>query len=296
MVQKLKEFLADFSLVTVAVAWGSTFVIVQEAVATTPVYSFLFLRFGFAFLLLLPFFIRFKAHVNAKSIISGMILGVMFFTGFATQTYGLLFAPSSVVAFITGLNVILVPIFLFVFFHQKASIYSLIGVVIAAYGLYLLTATDGLGGFGWGELLALLCAACFAIHIVFTSIFSKKHNPFVLVMVQLFTVAFLSFCFSLYYDHTTFPASFDDSLIVALVVTALFATVYALLVQTYMQRFTTPTKTAIIFAMEPLSAAVMGYLWAAEILSMKQLAGGALIIVAMLSAELGTYYKSIKKT
>lgn len=294
MIKKVKEYLADFSLITVAVAWGSTFVIVQEAIASTPVYSFLFLRFGFAFLLLLPFFFKYKKFFDFDSFKAGATLGLIFFAGFATQTYGLTLTKSSVVAFITGLNVIIVPFFLFILFKQKASIYSIIGVFIASFGLYLLTATDGIGGFGFGEFLSLLCAACFALHIVFTGVFSKKYNTIILVASQLFAVAFLSFVFSLVVDDVTVPSSFNNELILALVTTAIFATVYALLVQTYMQQFTTPTKTAIIFTMEPLSAAVMAYLWAEEILSFSQMAGGILIIVAMLSAELGTYYRDKK--
>jgi drug/metabolite transporter (DMT)-like permease len=283
---KLKEYIADLSLVSVAIAWGSTFVVVREAITTTPVYSFLFLRFGFSFVLLLPLLFAYKKFINKDSVLSGVILGGVFFAGYATQTYGLVFTQSSIVAFITGLYVVMVPMLLYFVFKQHLSFYSILGTVIATFGLYFLTITNGFDSFGIGEFLSLACAVFFAIHIIYTSIFSKRHNTFVLVITQLFIVALLSLIFSIFYDSYTIPAVFDKDLIIALIITSIFATVYALLIQTYMQKFTTPAKVAVIFTIEPLSAAIIGYFYSHEALTYNQIIGGILIIAAMLSVEL----------
>ncbi len=203
-----------------------------------------------------------------------------------------LYPKSSIVAFITGLNVVIVPMVVYLLFKQKVYIFSIIGATVAAFGLWLLTGAGGLDSFGKGEFYSLLCATFFAIHIVYTAKLSKRYNIFLLVSIELFTVAMLSFFTSLLIDPFTFPKEYSYPLILALVTTVLFATVYALFMQTYMQQFTTPAKTAIIFTMEPASAAVFSYFYAGEVLSTTQVAGAVIMIAAMLIAEIGSCYKS----
>ena len=139
---------------------------------------------------------------------------------------------------------------------------------------------------GLGEFLTLICAFLFALHIIFTGKFSKEVNVYLLVLFQLTTVAVLSLIFSLTLDTTTFDLTYDYTFFKAVIVTAVFATVYAFLIQTYMQQFTTATKTAIIFTMEPVSAAVYGYIAGGEVLTTIQVLGAIFIILATLVAEL----------
>ncbi len=288
---KIKEYGADFSLFLVALAWGGTFFIVQDAVSKTPVYIFLFWRFFLSALLMGIISYKKILKIDLKTLKAGSLLGVFMFVGFAFQTFGLTLTLSSTVAFLTGLNVIIVPFLLYIIFKKTASVYSIFGAVIASGGLYFLT-SGGKLGFGAGETYALICAFAFALHIVFTDKFSKKHDVFLLVMIQLFVVAFFSFFFSLIFDKGIMPTNIDTTFIEALVATVLFATVFAFVVQTAMQRYTTPAKTAIIFTLEPVSAGVFGYFFAGELLNFAQLGGAFLILFGMLSAELGTYFRN----
>jgi len=137
-----------------------------------------------------------------------------------------------------------------------------------------------------GEFLTLICAVLFALQIIFTGKFSKEVNVFLLVLFQLITVSILSLIFSLFLDNVTFNIPYDFAFFKAVIITAIFATVYAFLIQTYMQQFTTATKTAIIFTMEPVSAAIFAYLTANEILTITQFFGAILIILATLVAEI----------
>ena len=147
---------------------------------------------------------------------------------------------------------------------------------------------------GFGEFLTLICAFLFALHIIFTGKFSKEVNVYLLVLFQLITVTILSLGFSLVLDDTTFNLNYDYTFFKAVIVTAVFATVYAFLIQTYMQQFTTATKTAVIFTMEPVSAAIYGYFAGGEILTSIQILGAVLIIFATLVAELKFNKKSVK--
>ena len=282
---KIFEYRADILLLTVAIAWGVTFLMVREAIDSTPVYSFLFFRFGLASILM--FFIAYKYfnEINKKTVLVGILLGSILFSAFATQTFGLAYTKSSIVAFITGLNVICVPFLAYFIFKDHVRRNVFIASLIAVVGLYLLTMSGKLT-LGFGEFLTLICAFLFALHIIFTGKYSKEVNVYLLVFFQLITVTILSLIFSLSLDITTFDLNYDYTFFKAVIVTAVFATVYAFLIQTYMQQFTTATKTAIIFAMEPVSAAIYGYAVGGEILTNIQISGAVLIIVATLVAEL----------
>ena len=284
----IKELGADFLLLLVAIAWGSTFFIVQDAVGETPVYTFLFWRFFLAALLMSLISYKHLKNLNKEVLKAGGVLGLFMFLGYAFQTFGLKYTFSSTVGFITGLNVIVVPFASYLIFKHKASIYSLIGAITASVGLYYLTLNSEIG-FSLGEFYAFVCAIMFALHIVFTDYLSKRHNVYLLVSIQFFTVALCSLVGGLVMDGNIMPAKVDELLINAIVITVLFATIFAFWVQTAMQRFTTAAKTAIIFTMEPVSAGVFGYFFAGELLSWVQMFGAALILGGMLIAELGSY-------
>ena len=294
MISKLYELRADLLLLSVAIAWGVTFLMVQDAINTTPVYAFLFFRFAIASILM--FFIAYKYldEINKKTILYGIILGLFLFSAFATQTFGLAYTKSSIVAFITGLNVIVVPFLAYFIFKDYISKNVLIATVIAVVGLYLLTMSGALT-IGKGELLTLICAFLFALQIIFTGKFSKEVNVFLLVLFQLLTVTVLSLIFSLSLDDVTFNLTYDYVFFKAVIITAVFATVYAFLIQTYMQQFTTATKTAIIFAMEPVSASVFAYISVGEVLTNIQLSGAILIVFATVVAEL-KFKRKLKHT
>lgn len=294
MKAKLKEYGADFSLVLVAIAWGCTFLPVQKAVDESPVYLFLFWRFALATILMAILSIKHFKSIDLASIKGGFILGIFLFLGFAFQTFGLQYTFSSTVAFITGLNVVIVPLFVYVFFKQLPSLYSNIGAFIAVLGLYYLTSSEL--GFGFGEGLSFICAIMFAGQIALTSHYVKKCNIYILVVIQLLTVTIFSFICAFFYDEQIMPNAFSDTFIFAVVITAVFATVFAFFVQTAMQRFTTPAKTAIIFTLEPVSAGLAGYFFANESLELTQILGAFLIIFGVLFAELGTYFKNKTKS
>ena len=289
MKSKLYELRADLLLLSVAIAWGVTFLMVQDAINTTPVYAFLFFRFALASVLMFFIAYRYLNEITKKTVLYGVILGTFLFSAFASQTFGLLYTKSSIVAFITGLNVICVPFLGYLIFKDHISKKVFIATIVAVIGLYLLTMSGALT-IGVGEFLTLICALLFALQIIFTGKFSKEVNVYLLVLFQLITVSILSLAFSLTLDDVTFNLNYDYAFF-----NAVFATVYAFLIQTYMQQFTTAAKTAIIFTMEPVSAAIYAYLAVGEVLSSIQLIGAILIILATLIAEL-KFKKRIKHT
>jgi len=221
-------------------------------------------------------------------------LGVFNFLGFAFQTYGLSLTLSSTVAFITGLNVIFIPFIAYLFFRKSISIYALVGAGMAIAGLWFLTTQSDIS-VGAGEYYTLLCALMFSLHIIYTDRFAKHHEVILLVTIQFGVVTLASLVMGLSIDATVIPSHYSYEFVLALVTTVLFATVFAFWAQTSMQRYTTPTKTALIFTMEPLSAALFGYLYIGELLSPMQLFGGGLMVIGVLFAEIGGGYADKKR-
>ncbi|MDR2635412.1 MAG: DMT family transporter [Campylobacteraceae bacterium] len=288
MTSRLKRFGADMSLLLVAIIWGSTFLIVQDATKETPVYTFLFWRFLTAAVLMALFSAKRLCVIDRKIIIAGSLLGAFLFLGYAFQTFALAYTYSSTVGFITGLNVVIIPFVLFIVFRQNVSFHSCLGAIVAALGLYFLSANADIS-MGKGEFYALICAVMFSLQIVFTGFYTKKYDTYLLVFVQFAAVTLFCFFGIFALDNPLLPTEFDYLFIKAVIITAVFATVFAFFVQTAMQRFTSSTKTAVIFACEPVAAGVVGYLFANEILTSLQLFGAVLIIIGMLTAETGEY-------
>ena len=284
---QIKSYQADIVLLLVAISWGTTFVIVQEAIDAVPVYTFLFWRFGFAFLLMSLISWRHFSKFTKFTLWASGLLGALNFAAFAFQTYALTLTLSSTVAFITGLNVIFIPFLAYIFFKKSISLSVLIGAGIAVLGLWFLTMQGGVS-IGAGEVYTLICAVLVSLHILYTDRFSRQHEVMLLVMTQFGVIALASMLMGLAVDGSVVPDTYSYEFILALVTTVLFATVFAFWAQTSMQRYTTPAKTALIFTVEPLSAAVFGYLYAGELLLPVQLLGGVMIVAGVLYAELAT--------
>lgn len=277
----------------VALVWGATFVIVQNAIATLPPLTFNGIRFllasAFLLLFLLLFYRGQLRQMSGKLVISGIILGIWLFSGYAFQTIGLLYTSSSKAGFITGLSVVLVPVFALLILKQKLKVPAVIGITLATVGLYLLTLGDALN-VNKGDALVFVGAVSFAFQIIFTGRYAPHFPSLALACIQILTVGILSgasaFFFEDWQTTLTWEALTSPVIYWALLVTAVPATALAFLAQTECQRFTTATRVALIFAMEPVFAAVTAYLFNEEILGGRALTGCLFIFIGMILAEL----------
>lgn len=284
-----RQWQADGLLLLVALIWGSTFVLVKQTVAQFPVYAFLFLRFALATVALVLFFGRRLRAIGFRELRVGVTIGVFLFGGYALQTVGLQYTTASKAGFVTGLSVVMVPILSALFLKHTAGPGALLGVVLSTIGLTLLTLEGDLRP-AYGDWLVLGCAVCFALHVTSVGVFAPQMNVLALTVVQIATVALLNGVASLVTGDWSRPIPGDVWL--AVVVTGVMATALAFAVQNSVQAWTTATHTALIFASEPVFAAVFGYLWAGEHLTRWGVAGSGLILLGMLSAELRPRFDS----
>ncbi|EIW00649.1 DMT family transporter [Thermoanaerobacter siderophilus] len=278
-----KQLKSDIVLILVTMVWGSTFIIVKNAIQTLPVYNFLFMRFLLAFLLLAIIFHKKLKNIDNKTLAAASIIGTMLFLGYAFQTMGLKYTTASKSGFITGFSVVLVPILEAVLLKRKPSKPAILGILLAFIGLILLTTNIDLS-INIGDFLTLLCAFAFGMQIVLIAKYASTLDTYLLATIQIGVVAVLSGIVSLIFEKPFIPTSLD--VWPAIIITGVFATAFAYVAQNTMQAYTTATHTALIFALEPVFAAIAAFLIAGEVMSFRAIIGGIFMFAGIVLSEL----------
>ena len=272
---------AEAFLVVVTAIWGCTFVVVKGALADASPLPFLAMRFMLAGLLLLA--ILGRGQVDRGALLPGSILGLFLFGGYLFQTWGLIYTTPSKSAFLTGFSVILVPVIM-MFSGFRMGSATLVGGVLGLFGIYLLVAPSGMAAVNRGDMLTLAGALSFAVHIVLVGHYTKKFSFLHLVPVQILVVGLLSLVALPFVPDQTLHLT--GRLVVAILVTAVLATGVAFSVQNWAQQYTPAAHTALIFALEPVFAALSSWLVIGEHLGGKVLLGSGLILAGMVISEI----------
>lgn len=293
---------ATIGILFVCLIWGVEFVLIHNAIQFLEPHSFNVLRFGIAALTLAVYlggktlFSSPKATTQPPAtslkrmlIFRGAILGLILYLAFTLQTFGLMYTSVSNSSFITSLNITLVPVFAFVLLKDRPHWLTIGGVTIATLGLYFLT-SGGDAPFNLGDGLTFLCAIMFALHIIFTGKHSRNHATLPLTVVQLSTVALLSLFSALIFEDwrqmLNFNLLLEPTLLFAIVFVAFLGTAVAIAVQTKAQGYLSDTRVALIFALEPVFAAIAAYLVLGETLPAAAGFGAAMILFGVIMAQL----------
>ena len=285
-----QRWIADGLLLLITVIWGTTFVIVKNLIVRVDPIALIGLRFLVASLavtiVLAP---RIRAMAK-RTVSAGIIIGLILFAGYVFQTIALEYTTASKCGFITGLSVVLVPVFSAFILKKSPDLPSIVGVGFATVGLGLLSLNFSEATLlQTGDFLSLIGAIAFGLHIVAVGKAAPLHDVRILVIMQLWTVAIASFVtlglrvFVL--GHTILMAPGSRELL-GIGFLGILTTAVTLFVQNIAQKFTSPTHVAIIFATEPVFAGIFGWWILGETFTRPQLAGAALIVVGMLVAEM----------
>ena len=283
--EKKLQITADSLLVLITLIWGTTFTITKIGVDQIPPLLYISVRFFIALgLMVLVFGKRFN-NVNKDTIKAGLVLGFILSFGFATQTMGLQYTTASKAAFITGLSVILTPILAIFTLKRSPTGYAWFGALLAFIGLTTMSVEPGLNTIlSWGDFLELLCAIAFAFHIVTMAKYAPKHDPALLATIQIGVTAVVTGVLGLSFE--TIPTQVSSDIWWGIGYMGIFATGLVLLMQSWAQKYTTPTRTAIIFTLEPVFAAIFAFLILSEAVTEKTIFGGILILSGIIIAEL----------
>jgi drug/metabolite transporter (DMT)-like permease len=278
---------ADLALVAVAFLWGFTFVIVKSALADASTLVFLALRFSLAAVLLFAV-LRMRGSSLSGFMGSwrgGLVTGLTLFAGYVLQTVGLLTTSASKSAFLTGLYIVLVPLFAAVIARRVPLWVEWGGAALALAGTVLLTLGPVTGGgLTIGDILTIGCAVVYALYILAVEHYSSTDNHGVLALWQVLAVALASAVLCPWIEPPRLV--WTPNLTFAIVTTALFATALCYILYTWAQARTTATRAAIIFALEPVFAAITARLWSGDRWTGRTLSGAGLILGAIVLVEL----------
>ena len=276
---------ATIALVGVCIIWGTTFTVVKDALDDASALVFLALRFGLATASL---WIAFRWHgplrLGRELLRNGSLIGFALFAGYLCQTIGLRFTTPARSAFLTGLFIVFVPAIMAFQRKRLPSGSEIIGIVAGFVGLGFLASPVSFDDTSIGDALTVVCALAYAVHILLLARFSGTADPRALTLIQIGT-AFVLSLFTFWWVETPF-LRLSPRLWVAVGITGILATAVAFMVQTWAQRHVPPTRTAFIFALEPVFAWITSFLVAGERLSMEGLTGAALILLGILFVEI----------
>jgi drug/metabolite transporter (DMT)-like permease len=289
VIKRPARWQADLSLAIVALIWGVTFVSVKRALTEISTMYFLAVRFGFAsFCMLLMFAPRFRGTGSGpfwRGLRGGAVAGVFLWLGYVLQSFGLKYTSAGNSGFLTGLYIVLVPLISACVYRRWPQMPEVVGIAVASAGMVLLTipSLDRSLHMNRGDLLTVGCAVAFAFQLLVLGYYSQRERFEAVALGQIACAAVLS-TVSLAIEPPR--AVWSSSVIFALVLTSLFATALAFALQTWAQQYTTATRTALIFALEPVFALMTAVLAGGEKLTLAAVCGGGLILAGIVAVEM----------
>lgn len=268
--------LAPWALLTVSVGWGLSFVVMKPAIERQSVNNFLFTRFVVAVLVMILICPQVIKLFTKDLLLRGFGAGFLLGGGYILQTVGLAHTGAAITGFVTGLYVILTPLFAAVIFKERVPKSTWLYVFMATFGLGLLS----LHGWsvGYGEFLVFLSAIAFAAHITALSKWSAGRDVYAMTITQLMMCAILTGVASSIEGYSAPP---DFGVWAVVIFTAVFCTAIAFIVQTWSQAHMSATKVAVILTMEVVFAAIFAIIFGGERLTLQSVIGGVLVVTAM---------------
>ncbi len=281
-VSATKKLISDAGLLYAAAIWGSTFFIVKDSLEFINPIILVGYRFiiASALVALLCVITRRPLFKNIKK---GLVLGIFIWLLYIPQTIGLGITTASNSGFITGLFVAFVPVFSFLIFRKIPSLIGIIATLVSLSGLWILT--GGMTDINNGDLLTLLAAMTYAIHILYVDKFLQEGNdPFTLCFQQFLFVGIASLAVG---GIAGLPFGWGNASTGWIVLfLAVFPTFSAFFIQVVAQKYTSPIRVSLIFAFEPVFAAIFAWTLGGEKIILHRAMGGLLIFLAMIISGL----------
>lgn len=274
---------ADLGLFYCAAVWGATFYLVKDSLSGIAPETLVSYRFLLSALLLVPFVLK-RGKKALRHLREGALLAVLLTILYVSQTVGLKYTSASNSGFITGLFVIFVPIFLLVFARKPPTRAQWAATALALAGLWLLT--GGISRLNHGDVLTLACSVTYAGHLLATDAFVREDaDPILLAFHQFWMTGVLSLLFAAQQGSSLAVSSWGSARVIAFL--AFFPTLTAFYIQLVAQKKTAAIKVSLIFSLEPVFAALFAWTLGGETFVPQRAVGGALIVCAMVTSELG---------
>ncbi len=271
-----KMKLAPWALLSVAMAWGFSFLIMKDAIERQSVNNFLFTRFAVATVVMLMIRPQVIKLINRDLLLRAGSAGVFLGVGYIFQTLGLERTGVAITGFVTGLYIVLTPFFAALILRQRVTAFTWSCIAMGTIGLGFLSIRGW--SIGFGELLTFISAILFALHIIALSKWSPGRDTYAMTVIQLGVCALLAGIASIPDGYAPPP---DADVWGVVIFTAVFATAIAFIIQTWAQAHMSPIKVAVILTMEVVFAAAFAIILGGETLTLQSSIGGVLVVTAM---------------
>lgn len=290
---KNKSMLADFSLLIMALIWGSGFIFTKNTLDSLTGIQLIFIRFLIAFVTLFIFNIKKLNLIKKSTIYKSIIIGFVLFLGFAFQTYGLVETSAGKSAFLTAVYVAIVPFIAMFIGDNKPEKYNFLAAFLMIIGIFFLTMNPKEGfSINYYDGITLIGSIFWAFHVFFVGYFSKGEDPIILCMMQMFFAGVFAFVLLLFNGEiSTF--NITGNTIPTLLYLGVIASAVTFLIQNVAQKYTSPTHAGILMSMESVFGTILGIIFLNEVFSMQMLVGAVIIFTALILAE--TKFEFLKK-
>lgn len=286
-----RQLRADLMLLMITVFWGASYMLTKMGLETLQPFNLTALRFVIAFAVSGAVFYKHILMADKKVVKYSFILAIILFSVFISVSFGMKTTSASNAGFLVSLSVVLIPILSYIFLKQKIEKKVIVGVCLAVVGIALLTLNSELR-IGFGDLLCILCALLFAVHVVVTGVYTRDVDSIALGVLQLGFVGLFSTVFSMFTEAIKLP---DNSTSwIAVLSLSILCTAVGYIVQAAAQQYTSATHTGLILALEPVFSAVFAYIFLGEILAPRGYVGAAILLASVLIAEMD--FKAKKET
>ena len=292
------RYKGETALLTATLIWGATFTIIKSALNDVSPLIFISLRFTPAAIILLPFLFKALKNITKPVLLGGILLGILYFMGFSTQTIGLNYTSATKSGFITGSFILFTPLLQIILEKKLPSKGSVLGIILVIIGLIFLSSSgtsllsifSEIGeGFNLGDFFTLLCAFFFSLYVVYLDIISKKYDYKPLVFLQVAVTGICGILFAVilsFFGLETPHLKVTINLLFAVGYTSILATIVTTIIMTKYQKLIVPARAGIIYSLEPIFSAVVAFFVLREKISNFGFIGGALIFSGLLVSEL----------
>lgn len=288
---------ANILMLITAMIWGSTFLGQNIAMHDMGPFIFSGIRFllgSIVLLLILGLYLKRRRLTlsqifTQKTIIGGILLGIILTLGINLQQIGIKYTSITNSGFITGLYVILVPI-IGLLIKQKTNLGTWIGAILATIGMALLTLSDHFT-INFGDLITLISAFAWAFHVLLVGFLMSRYDPIAIAFVQCLVCGVISTLIAI--PTESLDIHFTGPTIVAILFTGIVSVAISFTLQLIAQQDAKPSHAAIILSLEAVFAAICGAIFLHESLTIKGYIGCSLMFAGMIIAQI---WKSPKDT
>ena len=277
--------LSELIFVIVVAVWGITFVFTKNALEVIGPFAYNTVRMTLGAITLTALAGHNRQGVDKRYVWPSLVTGFILFLAYATQAYGQQFTTASKAGFLTGTNVVYVPLLSALLLRRRPRQTSIVGVVLAFAGLFLLSVDVDSLSLASGDFWVALSGLGWGVYIITLAHYSSRLQVMTYAALHVFVAALLSGVCWLFVEPIALPFT-STALWMGVVSTGFFVIGLGTGVQTWVTRVASPTRVALIAALEPVFAAGAGW-WIGEAVTLKVITGGILIVMGMLIAELG---------